>query len=119
MAGLTTKQGAFVEEYLKDFNATKAAQRAGYSGIDSTLAATGSRLLTRPHVHAQLEKRLNELQVKSDQVFGKHKRRKACFVYLIEATNGLVKIGKTVDVESRLKRLSWASPVAFGVTWFH
>ncbi|WP_102347279.1 terminase small subunit [Bacillus sp. Marseille-P3661] len=29
--GLTPKQNAFVNEYVKDFNATQAAKRAGYS----------------------------------------------------------------------------------------
>ena len=31
MTRLTHKQRAFVSEYLKDFNATVAARRAGYS----------------------------------------------------------------------------------------
>lgn len=31
MAGLNAKQSLFIEEYLKDFNATQAAIRAGYS----------------------------------------------------------------------------------------
>lgn len=67
MSGLTTKQAAFVEEYLKDFNATKAAQRAGYSGVDSTLAATGSRLLKNDKVAEKVAQRLCESAMSTDE----------------------------------------------------
>ncbi|WP_300562976.1 terminase small subunit [Companilactobacillus sp.] len=40
---LTPKKSAFVEEYLKDLNATKAAERAGYSA--KTAYSQGQRLL--------------------------------------------------------------------------
>lgn len=43
MANLTPKQQRFAEEYLVDFNATKAAQRAGYS--EKTAYSQGQRLL--------------------------------------------------------------------------
>ena len=44
MAKLTAKQALFVEEYLKDLNATQAAIRAGYS--EKTAKSQGQRLLT-------------------------------------------------------------------------
>jgi hypothetical protein len=46
---LTDKQAAFVNEYVKDFNATRAAERAGYSD-----PSYGRQLLTNPHVSAVL-----------------------------------------------------------------
>jgi phage terminase small subunit len=54
---LTPKQAMFCEEYLKDCNATQAAERAGYS--KATARAQGSRLLTNGNVRA----RINELMV--------------------------------------------------------
>lgn len=44
MSALTNKQQAFCREYVVDFNATKAAIRAGYS--EHTARKQGSRLLT-------------------------------------------------------------------------
>lgn len=45
---LTPKQKRFVQEYLKDLNATAAAKRAGYS--KKTAAVIGARTLKLPHV---------------------------------------------------------------------
>ena len=44
MADFNGKRRKFVEEYLKDLNATQAAIRAGYS--EKTACKQGSRLLT-------------------------------------------------------------------------
>jgi phage terminase small subunit len=52
---LTAKQRAFVREYVKDFNATKAAERAGYSDGNY-----GRQLLTNPNVAAELANLGNE-----------------------------------------------------------
>lgn len=48
---LTAKQSAFVREYAKDFNATQAAARAGYSD-----ANYGRQLLANPNVAAEVAK---------------------------------------------------------------
>ena len=45
---LTNKQARFVEEYLRDFNATQAAIRAGYS--EKTAYSIGSENLTKPEI---------------------------------------------------------------------
>lgn len=55
---LTAKQQRFVDEYLIDLNATKAAIRAGYSA--NTAEQQASRLLTNVKVRAYLEKRQGE-----------------------------------------------------------
>ena len=55
---LTDKQEMFCLEYLKDFNNTQAAIRAGYS--KSTASAQGSRLLR----NVKVQKRLTELKTK-------------------------------------------------------
>ena len=47
---LTKKKKAFVEEYLKDYNGTAAAIRAGYA--EKSAAQQASRLLREPEVLA-------------------------------------------------------------------
>jgi hypothetical protein len=49
---LTEKEARFIEEYPKDFNATKAAERSGYSV--KTARAIGYENLTKPHIQERL-----------------------------------------------------------------
>ena len=69
-AGLTEKQRRFVEEYLVDANATKAAARAGYS--EKSAGATGCGLLKKPSVQEELRRRQGEvsrkLQVRFEEI---------------------------------------------------
>lgn len=58
MAKLTPKQQAFVEEYLCDLNATKAAIRAGYS--PRTAHVQGPRMLENVRVRAHIDKAMAE-----------------------------------------------------------
>ena len=51
---LTSKQQAFVAEYLKCWNASEAARRAGYS--EHTASEQGSRLLTNVSISAAIER---------------------------------------------------------------
>jgi hypothetical protein len=52
MQPLNPRQARFVEEYLIDLSATKAAERAGYSA--KSAKSLGSRLLSRPAVAAAI-----------------------------------------------------------------
>jgi phage terminase small subunit len=65
---LSAKQKAFINEYLSDFNATRAAQRAGYGGDDNTLAVTGSRLLRIDKVADAISARMQEKAMGADEV---------------------------------------------------
>ncbi|MCM3703807.1 terminase small subunit [Paenibacillus macerans] len=56
---LTAKQERFVQEYLKDLNATQAAIRAGYS--ENTAAETGYENLRKPQIAAEIEKRQEKI----------------------------------------------------------
>jgi phage terminase small subunit len=47
---MVDKQEQFALEYVKDFNGTRAAERAGYGGDDSSLAVTASRLLRKANI---------------------------------------------------------------------
>jgi phage terminase small subunit len=54
----------FVDEYLVDLNATKAAERAGYS--KKTARSQGNRLLTKVDIQAAIKKRLDELKERTE-----------------------------------------------------
>ena len=54
----TRKRQRFVDEYIVDLNATKAAERAGYS--KKTANEQGSRLLKNPTVKAAIERKLQK-----------------------------------------------------------
>ena len=71
MAGLTNKQAAFIEEYLVDFNGTRAAQRAGYQGSDATLAAIASENLTKPKVAEKIAERFQAKVMTADEVLSR------------------------------------------------
>lgn len=53
---LTPKQQRFVSEYLKCWNATEAARKAGYKGNDATLSAVGGENLRKPLISEAIER---------------------------------------------------------------
>lgn len=60
MTKMGAKQAAFVAEYVKDFNATAAAGRAGYSDPNY-----GRQLLTNPNVSGAIAKHQQEAEEKA------------------------------------------------------
>lgn len=68
--GLTSKQQAFVREYLVDLCAAKAAIRAGYRG--STVRKTASELMQKPAIKAAIAqavaKRAERTEDSADEV---------------------------------------------------
>jgi phage terminase small subunit len=56
---LSNKQRVFVAEYSIDFNATRAAERAGYKGNANVLAVTGYDLLRNPKIAEEIEKQIS------------------------------------------------------------
>jgi phage terminase small subunit len=67
---LTVKQQFFVAEYLIDLNATKAAERAGYS--KRTAASIGQENLNKPEISAAIteaqSKRFQRLEITAERV---------------------------------------------------
>lgn len=67
---LTEQQKLFCKEYVKDFNATQAATRAGYS--ENTAHAQGCRLLKHvkaaEYIEELKEKRMDRLDIDADWV---------------------------------------------------
>lgn len=66
MAGLSHKRMAFVEEYLRTFNAADAARCAGYS--KHTADRQGSRLLSFVEVQDAIKARLKDKAMTTDEV---------------------------------------------------
>lgn len=64
--GLSTKQLAFIENYLTHWNGTKAAIDAGYSARSARSIA--SENLTKPDIQAAIAARLVELKMSADEV---------------------------------------------------
>lgn len=64
---LTPKQEAFINEYLKSWNATDAARLAGYAFPN----VEGSRLLVNPSIKAKIQARLTELKMGADEVLSR------------------------------------------------
>jgi phage terminase small subunit len=58
---LTPKQQLFVAEYLVDFNATAAYQRAGYKAHARSAAVNAARLLTNADIAAEIEQKQQKL----------------------------------------------------------
>jgi phage terminase small subunit len=65
-SALNDRQELFVNEYLKCFNATKAAKAAGYS--EDTAYSQGHRLLKNAEVASRVRERLNQSAMEADEV---------------------------------------------------
>ena len=63
--GLTNKQRVFVEEYLRCWNATEAALRAGYS--DRTAYSIGHENLNKPEISELIRGKLEEIHMTTDE----------------------------------------------------
>lgn len=62
---LTDKQKNFVNEYMKDMNATAAYLRAGYDCTEEAARRAGSRLLTNVDVMSEIGQRTDKMQIES------------------------------------------------------
>jgi phage terminase small subunit len=62
--GLNKRQKRFIQEYCLDFNATRAAKKAGYS--EHTACTQGNRLLRNVHIQAAVTARLEEIGTRID-----------------------------------------------------
>lgn len=65
MKKLTRKQEAFVNEYLRDFNATQAALRVGYSKKGAR--QQGANLLSNVYISDAIQARINEKAMTADE----------------------------------------------------
>jgi phage terminase small subunit len=62
---LTDKQQAFISEYLKCWNATKAALQAGYS--EKSARQIGAENLSKPYIADEIQHRISEMKMSADE----------------------------------------------------
>lgn len=67
MNGLTGKQKVFIDEYFVDFNATRAAERAGYAGSENTLSNVGWENLRKPKIASHIKARFQAQCMTADE----------------------------------------------------
>jgi len=85
---LSTKRRVFVEYYLRDFNATKAAKLAGYS--ERSADVIGHELLGIPEIRRAIDERLSELRMGTDEVLSRlAEQARGGAQYLIEVRDGV------------------------------
>jgi phage terminase small subunit len=110
MKKLTNKQKTFVMEYLIDLNATKAAERAGYS--KKTAQVQGSRLLTNVMVSAAI----SETQSKRFQKLGITAERVLDELALLGFANMMdyITVGTNGEAKVDLSRLTREQAAAIG-----
>ena len=91
---LTPKQESFIKEYLHDFNATAAAERAGYKGSRTTLATVGSENLARPEIRDRINQALAEWAMSAREVLYRlsERARGSMGDFLSETPGGDVRI---------------------------
>lgn len=63
---MTNRQKVFIEEYVRDFNATRAAKAAGYS--ERSAASIGQENLIKPEIFAEIQRRIKEKTMGADEV---------------------------------------------------
>ena len=63
--GLTNKQRVFIDEYLRCWNATEAALRAGYS--EKTAYSIGHENLSKPEISELIRGKLEEIHMTTDE----------------------------------------------------
>lgn len=85
---LTDKQQAFINEYLKSWNATDAARKAGYS--EKTARQTGAENLSKPYIAAEITKRIEEQTMRADEApLRLSKQARSSFADMVKLAGGL------------------------------
>lgn len=64
--GLSKKRRVFIEEYLKDFNGTQAAIRAGYA--ENSASVTASRLIANDNISDAIDAAIEERAMTANEV---------------------------------------------------
>jgi len=99
---ITKKQRVFIEEYLQCWNAAEAARRAGYSQRTARIQA--SKLLTKPDIQEEIQKRISEKAMSADEVL----------LRLGDMARG--DLGDFVDIESMSFNVSLKKAKELGLT---
>lgn len=104
---LNSKQQKFIDEYLIDMNATKAAERAGYS--QKTAYSQGQRLLKNVEILTEVQRRQaassNNAQKTRDDIIEDLERVVNKFLMAGNLTTNAL---KAIDMLNKMK--GWYSP---------
>ena|SRR3990167_7779780 len=96
----TDKQQAFINEYLKCWNATEAARRAGYS--ERSAQQIGSENLLKPVISFEIRRRIDEQTMSADEA-------------LLRLSNqARATFGDVVKLQGGLPFIDWEKAVAIG-----
>lgn len=98
---MNTKQSAFVEEYLRDFNATQAALRAGYS--KRTAGSQAHDLLKKPEIQQKISERITSKAMSADETLlrlAEHARGNL-IPFLVDNGQGSMEINLTTPEAKR------------------
>lgn len=96
----TDKQIAFINEYLKCWNATEAARRAGYS--ERSANNIGPENLLKPIIRAEIDRRIQEQTMTADEVL------------IRLARQGRGTFGEMVNLYGGLPMLDWERVIETG-----
>lgn len=118
LAGLNTRERAFVHEYLIDLNQTQAAIRAGYSA--KTANTKGYQLFAKVGIKAAIQKRIDERWrasiMKADEVQARlSKQARFTMRGLIKTENGAPVVDLENATEDQLDCITEASLSETGV----
>src|SRR3990167_7774351 len=102
MSRLSNKQRVFIDEYLTDFNATRAAIRAGYSS--RTASVIGHENLRKPYLTEIIKARLAEKTLTADEVLSR----------LAEHARG--DMGGFLDIDSMAFQIDLTKAKELGIT---
>lgn len=107
---LTDKQRRFCEEYVIDWNGTRAAIAAGYS--ERTAKQIASENLRKNYIRDYINSIEQESILKLKSICAEKEKSDNGFVYLIHCEDtSFYKIGKTTrDIKYRLKSLQSMNP---------
>ena len=101
---LTPKQLKFNDEYMIDLNATKSAERSGYS--KKTAQRIGSENLSKPLISEEIKKRQEKLSSKAEYTVETHLKSNK---RMIEVFDMLLELGMkenlTIEEELKFSRL--------------
>ena len=112
---MTPKQRAFVYEYLKDFNATQAAIRAGYS--KKTARFIGCENLTKPNIAELIDEEFKRRAMSAHEVLSRMTdiARGSAEDYLVIDDYGYVGINlEQMKADGKLHLIKKYKPTKFG-----
>jgi phage terminase small subunit len=116
---LINKHQVFVSEYLKCFNGSEAARRAGYTGSDGAISKTAHDLLKREDIAAEVRQRLDIHVMTADEVLvhlADQARSDIADFLVVDGENVNVDLAKAVEAKKTglIKRLKQTRTVRTG-----